>query len=833
MKSRSSSTHEPICRPRDILNDSDADPIRHTSARGQSMNRTLSHPGAERNSGAKLVPEFNDGNGQPLSLGITMMPAEPIDSHSRRKRAGGLRPVVMAIFAIALLFLGSRQGVWAEDHTVHVYIGYSSAQSGGTAQGISIVFPMYNMYPYPQYEAGDFYMVRTWDKCSQKTGFNENLDYAGEVIVYPGSSISYADLAQTAATEFAQGGLLPSPYQMLATGGMIDAKFPFNCNGPLPPLPKPPIVPTAKPTPPPTCPSGSGAASTGSYIDNATLNYIHDAIDYQIDRASSKGCTSCGASGQAEPRLPTLMLTRYHRYKDMDLHGSFGPGVFSSYDLMLNLDATSFLIEYFNPENPTPLDLTPGATTGVFNDKTFQGVNNISLYDSSSTLTWTMSAAHKAILTNWDGTTATFEIIQTETGTSTNYSGRLIAQTDRNGNATTISYLYPAASSVATLGYDRGRLWEMANVTDAYGQTMTFTYAWADGQWVISAVALPNGTSLAYQYDTDRLVGVNRISYPDGTVSTFRTTSDVTNQIQQVIIDDAGASTTHRRKTVSFSFGSFLNSGTTVPVAQPPNLVRKVVNGLGEISYENWLATSPDGTLMTTTFYEGGGDQTGKVTAYTTQDGNPVSTQIATAFTLANDPSTYAWQTLESYSTDAQERIGKSTDALSRPTSFTRDASGAITSTTEYLADGVTIFSQSTTTYNGFEEPLIVTDSLGRITHYAYDGSGNLLTKISAFGTPDQAQWSWTYNARGQPLSATDANGNATMYVYDETPIDPAYKHLIAIVEPADAPGGAHATSLFAFDSAGRLATSTDAGGRIATYTYDARSRIPMEQQLV
>ncbi|MCK6486954.1 MAG: hypothetical protein L6R48_01210 [Planctomycetes bacterium] len=69
------------------------------------------------------------------------------------------------------------------------------------------------------------------------------------------------------------------------------------------------------------------------------------------------GCASCvseHALGQLRQRnaLPSLALHRVHRYRDMTVDSSYGPGVFQTFDtkLYLTVDAAGERhIEYFDP----------------------------------------------------------------------------------------------------------------------------------------------------------------------------------------------------------------------------------------------------------------------------------------------------------------------------------------------------------------------------------------------------------------------------------------------------------------------------------------------------
>lgn len=579
--------------------------------------------------------------------------------------------------------------------------------------------------------------------------------------------------------------------------------------------------------PPDECLVKGGRDSAGqSVVDNALLSHLHEAVDYGMpdDRV---GCSSCGGE-DAPPSsaLPSLRIERLHMYREVDWRGSFGPGVFSGYDAALAIYTTSRVIEYWDPRLRQSRMLTDGGT-GIFADTTNQSIKGLRLYDGSSAQTASIASARTAVLTLWGGETRTFQLFTLESSGTENLHGRLTAMTDRNGNAISIAYVDadPQATNLQ-LGYDRTRLWRMATVTDAYGKSAVLTYARSRGQWVITGIDCPNGTHIAYRYNDSHLVGVNRIDLPDGTRSTFSSSFDPSSFAQRLAIDDAAADGTHRRKTLYLS--TALSNKSGLVVNQPSNRVRRVENGDGEVSYANWVEVN--GAVRSTFILEGGSGA-GVLKRYDAINGRPIGTYRAVQWSPDVPSSAFVWELIAAYETNVEGRVTAATDNVNRRTVYDRDQSGAVLGITRYEADGVTIFARETTTYNQFKQPLIHVkysgpgDMIGRTTKYDYDTKGNMLSRTVAFGSADQAVWGWTYNARGQVLTATDANTRATNYTYQEIAGDPQYRRMIASLEPPDRVGDAQAVNLFHYDTAGRLASRTDAGSRTATFTYDVRNR--------
>jgi RHS repeat-associated protein len=107
--------------------------------------------------------------------------------------------------------------------------------------------------------------------------------------------------------------------------------------------------------------------------------------------------------------------------------------------------------------------------------------------------------------------------------------------------------------------------------------------------------------------------------------------------------------------------------------------------------------------------------------------------------------------------------------------------------------------------------PWLTADPLARRTRTFYDGLANPTKTVRADDTYTQA----TYNGFSEPLTVTDANGNTTTYVYDSSTGDNT--------SITDANG--HTTTQ-TFFSGGYLHTVTDPLSHTTTYGYDSRDRV-------
>ena len=99
-------------------------------------------------------------------------------------------------------------------------------------------------------------------------------------------------------------------------------------------------------------------------------------------------------------------------------------------------------------------------------------------------------------------------------------------------------------------------------------------------------------------------------------------------------------------------------------------------------------------------------------------------------------------------------------------------------------------------TYNTFDQKATSTDAAGAVTSYAYDAYGNLASETDPAGNVTQ----YAYDPNGHLLTTTLAN-------YTGSP--PGSQAAAPLIEESRA-----------YDPAGRLASVTDAMGRVTSYAY-------------
>ena len=408
-------------------------------------------------------------------------------------------------------------------------------------------------------------------------------------------------------------------------------------------------------------------------------------------------------------------------------------------------------------------------------------------------------------------------------------AGRLSSILDRNGYGIAVTY---QSFTPAQLQQSPDLAWEINTVTDSHGRKLTVHYGsqQVSGRWAVSSIDTPNGSHIQYVYTNGLLSGV---SYPDGTSSTFTYTPDSTSQCIKVSYDDAGSDGTHRRKQAFLTNTFAAAVDTTNPYQvfnQASNLVRVILNGSGEVAYMNYSKPG-----LVSQHYEGSGrvKQISKLSAavkaeyFTTWTFDP-----ATGFSGTLDPKALLVQ----YADDNMYRQGtpsQSTTVDGVVRTNGADADG-ITNRITY-SDGT----QELYTYNTFKEVTRYEDRLHRVTLWTYDAQGNEVLKevgILFNGTADihQAEYA-TYQKQYFPAgdanqfllkASIDADGNTTTYVYTPVASDGSNHFVKTITTPNDAGTGTIVASTSTYDAVGRLASSADALGRTATYTYDSRDRL-------
>ena len=369
-----------------------------------------------------------------------------------------------------------------------------------------------------------------------------------------------------------------------------------------------------------------------------------------------------------------------------------------------------------------------------------------------------------------------------------NSDRRLVSNTDRNGNAVTLTYS----------GANPTR------ITDPVGRTLTITY---DSSGRIIRATDPLDRSVSYVYDgngrlanvTDTQGGVMRYAY-DGFNRLTSVTDRRGNLLKQIAYDDAGRVALQRFAEGGFERYTYARSGQFITTATlTDSLGRTVVrrfnaagfvtektDGLGQTSRRERdvrtnLTTSvagPCGCIEATRQF----DARGNLLAITDR---------------LNQRSHFEYDPVFN-------NVTKTTDKLDRVTTLSYDARGNLTSVTDPL--------NRTTTYtnNEFGQVTSITDPLGHATRFEYDAQGNMSARIDALNN----RTTFEYDEVGRLTSVTDPLNRRSSMTYD------ALDRIITRTDPSGA------TTRYGYDANGNEVSMTDALGRTWTNAYDERNRL-------
>jgi RHS repeat-associated protein len=499
-----------------------------------------------------------------------------------------------------------------------------------------------------------------------------------------------------------------------------------------------------------------------------------------------------------------LDLTRTYNSLDAATAGPFGYGWSSSYTMHMTSDSSGDMTVHqengstvtFEPVGGSPSYLSQARRRPAGSRPSARPAAAHALAANYYTAAPRVIAA---LVQNADGT-YTFTRRARETFVFS-AAGRLLSESDLNGNVTTLAYNGSG---------------QLTSVTDPSGRQLTFSYG-TNGD--VSQVTDPGGRTVSYGYDaagnltsvTDVGGGVTTFSYDGGHLLSAMT--DPRGKTVSNTYNTGGqetAQTDPLGRTTQFSY-----SGSQTTITDPN----------GNVTVENYT----NGELASVTRASGTSDAATWTYTY-----DPASAEV----TAATDPDGHTTQ----YSYDGSGNLLWRTDPLGRtityaynglnePTSIT-DPTGE-TTTIAYDADGnetsisrpLSSTGQTQTTsfsYGDRSNPGLVTavtDPDGNTASYGYDSHGDITSVTDAAGN----ETTYTYNVLGERTAMTTPRGNVaggnpsqftTDYTYD------AYGDLTGTTDPLG-----HTTTA-TYDPDGNLATATDGGGHTTGYSYDADNEL-------
>ncbi|MCM8531743.1 MAG: PA14 domain-containing protein, partial [Lentisphaeraceae bacterium] len=461
--------------------------------------------------------------------------------------------------------------------------------------------------------------------------------------------------------------------------------------------------------------------TTASYIDIMTYSYVHDAVDFQVEKGNP-ACTTCGGSAPSSS-VPTLKLERFHKYREMSTSGSFGPGVFSNFDKRLTL---------YEVNGKVQIDYSNGTDTimrryflqnGVFVDTFTRSTDRLELYNEANQKVTDLGAAVTAKIFDFHGEVLSFQIFEEDELTK---AGRLVSELDRRGYG--IHLLYEISDPSEDVSNYLSK-YKIATAKDNNNRVLSFSYL-ADtkaGGFVVSSVKLPNTSSIIYNYESGSDGKLESVDYPDGTQSTF--ILDDTNPAESVLaIFESGDQGTHRNKRIHLdnNFVAGTKGREGIEYFNSSSLLVNAVE-LGdeadkELAFEVLQASGANGRRV----YEGGNmlrhsDIISK-RYFTTWTVDP--TKGDSSKYTGSQESTFEHGDFKFYSGNAQHRMPIKIEENGLKNSYVYNSRKAATK--KLYPDG----SAERWTYNQFNQKTRYRDRLGRVTRYFYDDQGNIEKKV-------------------------------------------------------------------------------------------------------
>jgi RHS repeat-associated protein len=273
---------------------------------------------------------------------------------------------------------------------------------------------------------------------------------------------------------------------------------------------------------------------------------------------------------------------------------------------------------------------------------------------------------------------------------------------------------------------------------------------------------------------------------------------------------------------LTFSYGS---NGDVSSVTDPGGrVVSYSYDGSGN------LTQVTDPASGTTSFsYDG----SHRVTEMTDPRGGTVSNtynsggQVVSQTDPMSHTTTFGYSSNTTTITDPNGNVTTETYSNGELASITRGSGTSSAATWSYLYDPASA------------EVIQATDPNGKVTQYAYDGSGNLLQKVD----PLNHKTTYTYNSLDEPTSVSDPSGETTTITYDsdgnETsvsrPLTQTGQNQTTTFTYGDSnhPGDVTAvtdpnakTTDYGYDSHGNVTSVTDPLGNETTYGYDSLGRV-------
>ena len=374
----------------------------------------------------------------------------------------------------------------------------------------------------------------------------------------------------------------------------------------------------------------------------------------------------------------------------------------------------------------------------------------------------------------------------------------IASEADRNGNA--LAFSYNGAGQLTT-------------IADGASRKISLSYN-SEGQ--VASASDPMGHTVKYVYEHGNLVSVTE---PGETTARWKFAYDSAHEITS---ETEGAN-----HTVTTEY-----DGLHRVIAQTDAMGRKRTwNYTTTVSGSQTTITEPNGSTTVERFNGEGSPTSVTHAAGTAQETTTLSEYNGREELVSTTDPEGATTT---YAYDSEGNRTSETDPLGNTSRWTYNGDHEVTSETNPSGETTTITRDANG--NVIEVSRPAPGGQTQVTRHTYDSAGDMTSTTDPLGR----KWTYTYDADGDRESETDPEGAKHTFTYD------ADSNLIASVSPLGNVAGATATKFkttidrdaqervietinplkhttkTTFNSDGQVATSTDANGKVTTFTYDA-----------
>ena len=575
-----------------------------------------------------------------------------------------------------------------------------------------------------------------------------------------------------------------------------------------------------------------------------------------------------------------LTVTRTYDSRKKDIRSDFGYGWTLGYQ-NIALQRNRVLGENWEVYQPNLLTFCV-RPVGKRSVSIVMGDGKVHQFDIDSTDNCAVGQVPTASLLNLTfvprpGTTSTLDILD---GGNWLFQGNTVFDADTGGPFDSFKYRLTTLEGYQYIltSSDGARTFQVAQITDPNGQTLTFT-----------STAVTSSVGMAIQFQRDSQGRITQISDPAGrTVSYSYTTAgdldSITNPINQISRNQYAtvpAALAHLLTSYTDPSGSLqlrnVYDATGKLIAQYDALGNKVDFSQRDTTNQTQKVTDRNGNTTTYTYDDAGNvtqivdalggvttqtfDAYGNETSVTDPSGRTTKTTydapsgtVLTQVDGLGNTTTNSWNFYSQMGNHTPQNLNSTTDALGNKTTYSYSPTGMLSQVADPLGnaigfawggannDQLTQLTDPTGNKTAYQNDaqgrkIQETDPLGNVTKYTYDTAGHLLTTTKTRVINGQTQTLTTTNtvdANGNVLTTTDALGNVTASTWTPqkqlaTQVDELNRTTSYSYDPTGRPtstvypdGTSESTG---YDANGNAVSETDRGGRTTKTTYDALNR--------